>query len=160
MVNKKSQKTNPKVFEYPTQLLFKETREFVNLDVFAKIGLLIVLLLLTFSPVNLSPLNMFFLLLFFSGPLLLDTLMIRFSKRFFNIMILNDSILKVNFINGHSREFSIDEIKEYFFELKAKNAHIVLSDGITLQHLERVSYWPILRKYLLPKLEPSAETDD
>jgi len=151
------QKSVPKVFEYPTQLLFKETREFVNLDVFIKIGFLVVLFLLSFSPVSLSPLRMFFLFLFLSGPLLLDAFTMRVSKRFFKIIILGDSILNVCFTNGRTREFSISEIEKCFFKPTAKNAYVIFSDGTRLVHLERISYWPILREYLLSKLEPSAK---
>ncbi len=134
-------------------MLFIETREFVDLDVFAKIGLLVVLLLISFSPVNIPPLRMFFLFLFLSGPLLIDTLMMRFSKKFFKIIILDDSTLKVVFINGRARDFLVEKTKKYSFDPEAKNAHIVLSDGTMLQHLERLSDWPTLREYLLEKLE-------
>ena len=154
------QKSVGDVFEYPTQLLFKETREFVNLDVFIRIGLLIVLLLLAFSPVSLSPLLIFVFFLFLSGPFLLDALSIRVSKKFFKIIILHDSILNINFINGRVCQFSISEVEKCFFKPAAKNAHLILSDGTRLFHLERVSYWPILREYLLSKLKPTEKNDE
>jgi len=145
-------KENAKIFEYPVPLLFREAREYINLDAFLKIGLLAVLALLAFQAVTLPSRPLFFFILLLSAPLLIDTVLFRRSKKFFEVRITNEAYLKVLFINGDSREFEIKEIRKFSLEPNSNNSFVVLPDGTALQHLERLSHWPILRKHLLSLL--------
>lgn len=161
----KTLRKNPsqKIFEYPLLTLFRETREYVSLDFFLKLGFIFLLLIICTSglsrAIRITPQILLVLFLFLFGVSLLDALLMRYTKRFFKIVIEDDNTLHVSFLNGRFCSFSFAMVKEYYLGIKSKNAHLVFSDGTILQHLERVSHWPLLREYLLSKLETTHKNE-
>lgn len=70
-----------------------------------------------------------------------------------NIM-LSDNNLRVVFADGIIKELPLQGFKKYAFNINAYSSFMVFKDGTCLTNLQRISYWPILRKKLLEKLEP------
>lgn len=66
--------------------------------------------------------------------------------------------IKINFVNGHTRDFLFTDIR--YYRLDTTDAYIKFDDGTKLLHLEFTSYWPILREYLLSKLEPTHKNEN
>lgn len=146
------------VFEYPIWSLVKDYRYKINSCIIAVVSTFLLLVLTWSLTTGTSMPKRGFILalllgLFFFGLLGWS----RYPKSFCRISITEDS-LTVNFVDGSIRSFYLQNVKRYYFAVKARNAFIVLCDGTKLFHLERVSYWPILREYLLLKLETSEKT--
>jgi hypothetical protein len=59
---------------------------------------------------------------------------------------------------GQTQTRMLSNIKS--FELDKIKGYLEFSDGTRLTDLEKLRYWPLLREYLLSKLEPSEKTSD
>ena len=75
----------------------------------------------------------------------------------FHRISISDEFLQIGFLNSSVRKFNVEDIKRCCFDINAYSNFIVFKDGTKLVHMERLSYWPILREYLLEKLEPDRE---
>ena len=72
--------------------------------------------------------------------------------RQFNKIVPIDDILEVSFTDGTKRKLSLVDVKRFGLDINLYSAFLVFNDGTKLVHLERVSYWPLLREHLLSKL--------
>ena len=63
------------------------------------------------------------------------------------------NIMEVAYDGGLVRSFNIPSIKDFKLNDPGNIGKIVLEDNTRLQNIERVSYWPVLREYLLSKLK-------
>ena len=78
------------------------------------------------------------------------------SRSYYKLSLAN-GFIRINFLKGHIIELPLLEICDYNFGVLTRNAFLKFKNGTKLVHLERVSYWPILREKLLEKLEPDRE---
>jgi len=70
-----------------------------------------------------------------------------------SIICENHSII-ISCFNGHVVKYRYEDVSEAQLTLGlGHNCYVRFSDGRVLRHLERVSYWPILRQKLLDALE-------
>ena len=76
------------------------------------------------------------------------------EKSFRRISIVGNTV-EVTYDEHITRPFDILGKKEFLFQDRTNNVTVVFEDGSKLRYVERVSYWPVLRGYLLSKLEPS-----
>jgi hypothetical protein len=155
-----------KDFEYTIWGLIKEYSVFHRLCMLVVAGmslcvsiLLLYPLISTSSMINFLPKARLVLGIMLLISVLLVLVFMRYPRRFHMISPIGD-FLKVSFVDGGTEELPLQSIRRYAFDINAYSAFIVFSDGTKLIHLERVSYWPILREYLLSKLEPSGKTND
>jgi len=68
--------------------------------------------------------------------------------------------IQVLYDNGSVDIFNIRNIKKYLLENPRNIGTLIFENGTKLQHLDRMSYWPVLRERLLSRLEPSEENKD
>jgi len=80
------------------------------------------------------------------------------KKRFQHISLAGNTVEVTYDEHAAARSFDILSKREFLFQDRTNNVAVVFEDSTKLQHLERVSYWPILREYLLSKLQPSEKT--
>lgn len=147
-------------FEYPAWSLVKDCNDLFRsrLAVIAGVSLCVGVILLypTISTssevVNISHTTQFALSLTLFASLFLGLFCIRSRKRLWKVSIINEDVI-INFINGSIKKFSLCNIKRYRIDPSTRNAFILFKDGTQLRHLERVSYWPILREHLITKLQ-------
>ena len=70
-----------------------------------------------------------------------------------SIICKNDSII-ISCFNGHVVKYRYEDVSTAQLTLSlGHNCYVRFSDGRVLRHLERVSYWPILRQKLLDAIE-------
>lgn len=149
-------------FEYPTWIIVKGYSDVITIEILA--GSLLVLMLILcavateLQVVNLSP-ALFLILAGLLVFILLGLLCRKYPKKFLMISIAEDT-LNINFEDGSIGKFFLKGIKRYYFDVHGNSSFIVFEDGTKLLHLERVSYWPILRERLLSKLEPKHKEDN
>jgi len=70
---------------------------------------------------------------------------------------IDDSGLNVIYEDGNERQFYFSQVKKHHLSKRCYKGKMIFEDGSELEHLERLSYWPILREYLLSRLEPLKE---
>ena len=78
---------------------------------------------------------------------------IQCGYRQYQQISLADSGLRITYLNGEVQRCPLDSIKYAEFRISYE-PYIVFEDAANLRHLERVSDWPILREYLLSKVQP------
>ena len=84
----------------------------------------------------------------------------RKRKKIRNVAV-DENNLYITYDDNCTKEFNLTSVYKHNLTKGRYKGKIIFYDGKKkLYHLERLSYWPILRKYLLSKLEPSAKTDD
>jgi len=62
--------------------------------------------------------------------------------------------LDVIYEDGSQKRFDLESVRKHNLMKRRYKGTIVFEGGLKLEHLERISYWPILREYLLSRLEP------
>jgi len=155
-----ARKESPLQFRYPVWLVYREMREFFNVDFYLRVGMVLLPLMMwvisTQSKVNMSPAILFAVFTFLSLPCFLEKLRRRHVP--YKGLTVESGTLLVSFLDGTRRKLPLNDSDTYYLDIKARNAFIAFKDGTRLIHLERVSYWPILRQRLLSKLEPEIHT--
>jgi len=135
---------NPTYFEYSAWSILQEytnkTRTIIGL--LLTFSYILVLLKPIVALISLTALSFLVLLKSWSVP-----------KDYYRISIIGET-LRVNFIDGSTIELLLEDVIRFRFDWKVGNSRIFFKDGTKLVHLERLSYWPILREQLLLKLEP------
>jgi len=77
---------------------------------------------------------------------------VELRKKYDKIQI-RDTEIEVLYQDGSKKIFNARDIKSCRLAYPRYTGRIIFKDGTILGHLERVSYWPILRGYLLSKLD-------
>ena len=77
----------------------------------------------------------------------------RLGKNFDEIHIFENDI-EILYEDGSTGIFNVTDIRKYRLTNPWNIGKIVFKDGTTIRDVERVSYWPILRKYLLARVDP------
>jgi len=139
-------KCKPEVFEYPTWGLHQRHVE-------TALGYTATILLCLILSAFMTPVISF--LLIFAPVFLWVFVRLALPKPLGSISLVNGGF-RISFANGKTYEYSYNDLKHY--ELRTLSSYISLRDRTRLHHLERVSYWPILRQRLLSKLEPEIHT--
>jgi hypothetical protein len=147
-------------FEYPVWDSVKHYKDVITIEILAGVPLVFVFVLCAFST-ELRTINVAPILFIIPGLILTACLVslyhLRKRTKFHKICVINNR-LRVNFIDGSIKDLGFENIKRYAFDINAYSSFIVFGDNTKLAHLERVSYWPILREYLLSNLEASEGT--
>lgn len=87
-------------------------------------------------------------------------LLVQPRKKKWTQIRATDSTLEVEYNDDTIREFDLRNVKKHTLRECNYIGKIKFTDGAKMKHLERVKYWPILREYLLSKLEPSEKTKE
>jgi len=70
---------------------------------------------------------------------------------------VGENNLKIIYEDGSSKQFELTQVRKHNLAKRRYKGEIIFKDASKIEHLERVSYWPILREYLLSKLQLSEE---
>jgi len=79
------------------------------------------------------------------------------SKKKMTKLDLDGNNLRVAYNNGSIDDLYIRDIKKYRLQNPRNWGYIVFRNGTELKGLDRLSYWPVLRDYLLARIEPSSD---
>jgi hypothetical protein len=149
-------------FEYPNWIRIKEIRRGCFISGFMMLGLLIITLLFasSFNDMHKPVGSLYALSILICANLVFFGCEVvkHISKKKLSEIHCSFESFKVTFTDGTMNDFSFDQIKHFNFDVATKYTFIHFTDGTHIHHLERVSYWPILREYLLSKLEQSKVT--
>lgn len=144
------QKVPIEEFEYPIVVVWKDIKTSMNIDFFCRGGFIVLLSIVSLvsmeNKINLSPNIFLFMFVFLSIPFFLE----RFSSKYsgFSKIYKKNNSLKIFFFNGDTRVLKLEDVKRYDLGADKHCAFLIFKDGTKLLHLERLNYWPILRKDL------------
>lgn len=79
----------------------------------------------------------------------------KYIGRNFKHISVTGSIINVIYEDGTTCSYNIPSVRKVKLHSPANIEAIIFENGTKIKHLDRVSYWPILRDYLLSKLEPT-----
>lgn len=66
---------------------------------------------------------------------------------------LEEDVLEVIFEDGMIKQCNLANVRKHNLSKHYYKGMVISKDGLKFEHLERLSYWPILRELLLEKLE-------
>jgi len=78
---------------------------------------------------------------------------IKIKSKMIDIVKFNESTLEVIYDDGSNRICDLSQVKKHTLKDHYSKGKLVFRDGFVLENLERVSYWPILRKKILLRLQ-------
>jgi L-lactate permease len=153
---------NSTQFEYPVWYLIKRYHHAIVTEMMIGISFILILLLTAVSPelhtaIHVSP-KLCIILASLIALVLANLFLTRYPRQFSKISI-NDNALKVNFVDGSVKQFSLKSVKRCSLAVSAYSAFIVFEDNTKLTRLQHVSDWPILREHLLSKLGQSEQSE-
>ncbi len=85
---------------------------------------------------------------------------IKLKQKNISQIEIGDSGLNVIYEDGNEKQFYFTQVKKYYLGKRRYKGKMIFEDSSELEHLERLSYWPVLRERLLSRLEPSEEDKD
>lgn len=158
----------PIVYDYPVWFVNRSTRKkylaFFGLQSFLVLSVVVLLLRTGISNtseiINALDLTLFLMFVLLIGILVETVLLFITTRRGFWKLSLNGNCVRINFLNSSVKVIPVESIKKFCLRIDATNARITFDNGVSLNHLERIAHWPILREYLLSKLEPRKMNGD
>ena len=153
----------PSEYDYPVWFVSRSTRRkclaFFGLQSLLVLSVVVLLLRTSISNIseiiNALDLTLFLMFVLLIGILVEVALLFITTRRSFWKLSLNGNSIRINFLNNGVKVIPVEDIKKFCLRIDATNARITFNNGISLNHLECIAHWPILREYLLSKLEPS-----
>ena len=155
--NLRKQKTNihDVMFIFPISWV-NEKRNSFKFGIFMwTLGILFCLMFLAYALINFVEFRIWLIYLQFAIPVIMFGSAIFYSHFRYRRLINATSMLVENhslqfFKNSSQHKYSLSDVKHH--KLTKTEGRIVFSDNKEICDLEKVSYWPILREYLLSKL--------
>ena len=143
--------------EYPSWVFVKGRRKSIALWCFMAglllLSLMIFMLTSTTGLILKKLMALLSILLGFVALLVLGWLAPIHTKKYQHLSAAHDK-LSVQYCDGTWHEFDLRNVVSHSLD-DLYHASVTFSDGAKLDHIERVSYWPILREHLLSKLGQS-----
>lgn len=78
----------------------------------------------------------------------------KYMEKIFHHISVAANTINVIYEDGTTCSYNIPSVRKVKLQNPANIGTIIFENGTKIKHLDRVSYWPILREYLLSKLEP------
>ena len=88
------------------------------------------------------------------------TIILNRKKIKWKEILVDEHGVTVIYNNGTNATLDLFRVKKHNLSKHRYKGTIVFQDGTKLINLERASYWPVLREYLLSRLEPLEEDKD
>lgn len=150
-----------KSFEYPIFLIRKKIYDAFWISCFTSIGVLIVLFLLMFRPINDAQRVIAFLCVS-PWPIFtfINSIMVLRKWRFITNIKIYENNLFITYFNGKVLKYSISDIVTCCFDKKAHNHFMHFRDGKKLVRLQTLSYAPVFYRIIESMLKQDGNFEE